>query len=179
MKNNVKVNVVGIHMTVTEALRNSAENFAKTLKKYCDDDSVITVNLKSDGLRKIVEVVAVCDNRQIRIERVNQHSHYDLYDTMSMAFDAMNVKISRFREKRSAYRNRESIRFTEAEPIEEENGPRIVRTKNFAIKPMSPEEACLQMEMLGHDFFVFKNAHTDQTSVVYRRNDGNYGQINV
>ncbi|MEJ5185784.1 MAG: sigma 54 modulation/S30EA ribosomal C-terminal domain-containing protein, partial [Candidatus Geothermincolales bacterium] len=60
---------------------------------------------------------------------------------------------------------------------EEEVGPRIVKTKSFTLKPMTPEEACLQMDLLGHDFFVFVNAETEQTNVVYRRKDGNYGLI--
>mgnify|MGYP001791693408 FL=1 len=57
------------------------------------------------------------------------------------------------------------------------DGPQIVKTKNFFIKPMSAEEAALQMEMIGHDFFVFRNSDSNETSVIYRRRDGNYGLI--
>ena len=62
-------------------------------------------------------------------------------------------------------------------PTDSETEPTIVKTKQFAIKPMSPEEAVLQMDLIGHDFFVFKNAETDEINVVYRRRDGNYGLI--
>ena len=65
----------------------------------------------------------------------------------------------------------------EVDDTEVENGPQIVRVKTFTLKPMSPDEACLQMEMLGHDFFVFKDEKEGNTCVVYRRNDGNYGLI--
>jgi len=65
----------------------------------------------------------------------------------------------------------------EAEETEEEDRPQVVRTKRFPLKPMTVEEAILQMDLLGHNFFVFANAETDATNVVYRRKDGNYGLI--
>ena len=63
------------------------------------------------------------------------------------------------------------------EPIEEAASPLIVKTKHFMVKPMAPEEACLQLELVGHDFYVFRNSETNETAVVYRRRDGNYGLI--
>ena len=62
-------------------------------------------------------------------------------------------------------------------PTDSESEPTIVKTKQFAIKPMSAEEAVLQMDLIGHDFFVFRNADTDEINVVYRRRDGDYGLI--
>ncbi|HCO73418.1 MAG TPA: ribosome-associated translation inhibitor RaiA, partial [Clostridium sp.] len=73
-----------------------------------------------------------------------------------------------------------SLRFNNIEryaDYDEEKEPRIVKTKRFAIKPMSQEEAVLQMELLGHDFYVFMNGDTDEVNVVYKRKDGNYGLI--
>ena len=82
-------------------------------------------------------------------------------------------------EKR--YQGHESIRFEEFVTMEEilarEDEKQLVRTKRFSVKPMDPEEAVLQMEMLGHDFFVFRNGDTEEVNVVYMRKDGNYGLI--
>ena len=70
-----------------------------------------------------------------------------------------------------------TAKVTEEEPVQEPETLKIVRNKRFEIKPMDPEEACLQMELLGHDFFVFLNAHTEAVNVVYRRRNGSYGLI--
>ena len=175
-KKDINVKVTGVRLTITDGLRDAAESYAKSIMKHCDEDSTIYVTLKVDGPRKIAEVVATCDGRPMRVEKENKYKYNDLYDTLASAFDTLDTKMSRYRGKRSAYKQ-ESIRFAEVDDTEVENGPQIVRVKTFTLKPMSPDEACLQMEMLGHDFFVFKDEKEGNTCVVYRRNDGNYGLI--
>ena len=85
------------------------------------------------------------------------------------------------RKFKTKYLNRvQGPKLSELRPVEEEkndDAPRIVRTKRFALKPMSTDEAVMQMELLGHSFFVFRNATTQEVNVVYRRKDGNYGLI--
>ena len=84
-------------------------------------------------------------------------------------------------EKKLIDKKQSALSFSQAFMEEEDEHPeediRIVKTKKFAIKPIDPEEACLQMEMLGHNFYVFLNADTDQVNVVYRRKNGTYGLI--
>jgi putative sigma-54 modulation protein len=92
--------------------------------------------------------------------------------------DKLERQARRYREKRRRGPTRTSHSFVEGTPVvADEDSPLIVKTKQFAVKPMSPEEAVLQLELVGHDFFVFQNAETMEVNVVYRRRDGNYGLI--
>ena len=92
--------------------------------------------------------------------------------------DKLERQVKRYRDKRRSRRDRQLPEAgipEEAIPIDED--PRIVKSKQFAVKPMGPEEAVLQLELVGHDFFVFQNAETGDVNVVYRRRDGAYGHI--
>jgi putative sigma-54 modulation protein len=117
----------------------------------------------------------------LRVEEEDQ----DLYAAIDRMVDRLEVQLKRYRERRFVGRRHSyqgppppEVRDMEAlRKPEEEEGPRIVRVKRFEMKPMDPEEAVFQMEALGHDFFVFRNAKTDEINVVYRRKDGNYGLI--
>ena len=95
--------------------------------------------------------------------------------------DKLERQVKRYRDKR---RPRKHDRPESAVPepdllerLEEDEATAIVKTKQFAVKPMAPDEAVLQLELVGHDFFVFRNAESDEVNVVYRRRDGNYGLI--
>ena len=109
----------------------------------------------------------------------------DLYAAIDRAVDRLETQVKRFRErryvgKRHSYQGPPPPEVRDLEALrkpEEEEGPRIVRVKRFEMKPMDPEEAAFQMEALGHSFFVFRNAKTDEINVIYRRKDGNYGLI--
>lgn len=178
MEKNVTINVVGVHMNVTDALQSAAKSAAKDIIKYCDDNSTITVTLRVvNKYSRCVEIMAMCDGKRMRVEKNNSGRFDDMYDVMAYAFDTMERNMIRYRDKKGAYRDRDSIRFVPDADETVENGPKIARVKSFSMKPMTPEEACLQMEMLGHDFFVFMNSETDTTCVVYRRSDDNYGLI--
>ncbi|MEW6018787.1 MAG: sigma 54 modulation/S30EA ribosomal C-terminal domain-containing protein, partial [Pseudomonadota bacterium] len=100
--------------------------------------------------------------------------------------DKLSRQVKKFRSKLVSHNSHvrgslppeaAEVRLAQMEEEEETAGPQIVKTKQFDIKPMSPEEAALQMELVGHDFFVFRNAETNDTSVIYRRRDGDYGLI--
>ncbi len=105
----------------------------------------------------------------------------ELYTAIDLVSEKLEKQIHRYRTKLyKRFRNKglkDLIIEMEQEGKKEEEEPRVVRTKRFAMKPMSVEEAILQMNLLGHDFFVFTNAETEQVNVVYRRRDGNYGLI--
>jgi len=92
--------------------------------------------------------------------------------------DKLERQVKRYKEKRRGGRRHAESAFPEPAPVATpEEGPMIVKTKQFAVKPMSADEAVLQLELIGHDFFVFRNADSDEVNVVYRRRDGNYGLI--
>ena len=93
--------------------------------------------------------------------------------------EKLERQVKRYREKRRDGRRRGSGGMEQPPPVEvsEESGPTIVKTKQFSVKPMSPDEAVLQLELIGHDFFVFRNADGGEVNVLYRRRDGNYGLI--
>jgi putative sigma-54 modulation protein len=102
----------------------------------------------------------------------------DMYASIDGAVEKVERQVRKFKTK---YLNRvQGPKISELLPVQEEKNddvPRIVRTKRFALKPMSTDEAVMQMELLGHSFFVFRNATTQEVNVVYRRKDGNYGLI--
>ena len=107
----------------------------------------------------------------------------DMYASLDMCLDKLERQAKRFRDRLSR-KHRSGARPAaeeetpeEGEPVEPVDLPRIVRTKRFTLKPMTPEEAMLQLELLGHDFYVFANAESSHVNVLYRRHDGNYGLI--
>ena len=102
-----------------------------------------------------------------------------MYAAIDKAVDILERQIRKHKTKlQRRYINGETIRFENIEPLqEEEDRPKVVRTKRFDMKPMSVEEAILQMELLRHNFFVFMNADSDDINVLYKRKDGNYGLI--
>lgn len=171
---NINLRVIGKKIDVTPALRDAAERSVLDINNYCDDNSTVTVALSVVGSHKHkVEVTAICYGNVMRVEKISD----DMYHTILITFDAMRKKMSRYHNKISDRRAKnESIRVAESVDIVDD-GPHVVRVKNFTLKPMSVDEACQQMDMLEHNFFVFLNAETNTTSVVYKRNDGNYGLI--
>ena len=109
-----------------------------------------------------------------------EESSTDMYVSIDLVEEVIERQIRRYRKK-LIDKKQSALSFSQAFIEEEDERPeediRIVKTKKFAIKPIDPEEACLQMEMLGHNFYVFLNADTDQVNVVYRRKNGTYGLI--
>jgi putative sigma-54 modulation protein len=107
-----------------------------------------------------------------------RESSADMKASIDQLVDKLERQVKRYREKRREGRRHAESAVAQPTPVtSSEEGPMIVKTKQFAVKPMSPEEAVLQLELVGHDFFVFRNADSDEVNVVYRRRDGNYGLI--
>jgi putative sigma-54 modulation protein len=103
-----------------------------------------------------------------------------MYVTIDLVVDVIEIQLKKYRKKLiGKQQNTASLRkeFVEEEEVVDDEEIRIVRAKKFGMKPMFPEDACVQMELLGHNFFVFKNAQTDEVNVVYRRADKTYGLI--
>ena len=181
----IKFNVRGENVEVTDAIRAYVEGKISKLDKYFNDGHEVTayVNLKVyTEKRAKVEVTIPAKSITLRAE----HTSEDMYASIDFVEEKLERQIRKYKT-RTNRRQKTNVPtakvFTdEFAPLEkseevEDAGIKIVRTKHIALKPMDAEEAVLQMEMLGHDFFVFTDSETDGTNVVYRRDDGRYGVI--
>lgn len=173
----MRITVSGKNIDVTDALRNMAESKMDKIDKFFKDEVDAQVTLSVEKNRQIVEITIPFKNGVIlRAEE----STNDMYTSIDSAIDKLHKQLEKQKTRiERRYHGHETIRFENIADIgEEEKGEhRIVRTKRFPVKPMDPEEAVLQMELLGHSFFVFANAESDEVNVVYKRKDGNYGLI--
>lgn len=167
----------GRKVEVTDAIRNYIEEKIGRLDKYFESPSDITatVVVKIRGNEQIVEVTIPLKGLLLRSEE----SHDDLY----AAIDIVSDKLERQIRKNKTRMNRKykdvsiGINFNFDDNNKEEDNTTIVKRKQIEMKPMSEEEAILQMNLLGHEFFVFKNVETQEVDVLYRRKDGDYGII--
>lgn len=177
--------VQGKHIAVTPALREYAREKLGRITRYFDHvqeaQVVLSVERRaSAGTAQVVEVTVRGDGIVLRGEEASP----DMYASIDLVAEKLRKQIERYRSKFiDRRRNAESRKKTAALARSARAlraGPRetsIVRVKRFAMKPMTAEDAALQMELLGHDFFVFRNARTLEVNVVYRRAEGNYGVI--
>lgn len=170
------LNFTGKNVEVTEALKDVTNKKLKRLDKYFQKDVVGNVVYSVERNWKIIEITINLPGTILRVEE----SSDDMYTSIDKAVDVLERQIRKYKT-RLQKRNQtgETIRFENVIPLKEneDEKPRIVKTKRFGMKPMSVEEAVLQMELLRHNFFVFMNADSEEVSVVYKRKDGNYGLI--
>lgn len=163
---------------VDDDLRNYVERKLQKLSKYFDHLRLIQVTHNQERNWQVMEVTVHGDGILLRGEERSS----DLRNSVDTVVEKLERQLKKHKDRLVERRRRASSR-EQAVPLAEEAAPaeeslpRIVKTKRFAIKPMAPEEAALQMELLDHDFFVFSNAQTQQVNVVYRRKDGDYGLI--
>ena len=172
----MKYNIRGDKMVVTDAIKNYTMEKLDRLNKYFNDED-ITANVltKIRGNKQIVEVTIPIDKFILRSEESND----DLYAAIDLVTDKLERQIrkNKTRLNRSTQESVKEVNFDyEVKDNEEENN-KIVKRKKFDTKPMDEEEAILEMELLGHNFFVYKDMHSDNVNVLYKRNDGNYGII--
>ena len=177
-------NIRGENIEVTPAIREYVESKIEKVERYFNDDlnANANVNLKvyNDKQTK-VEVTIPMKNLTLRAEERNN----DMYAAVDLIVDKLERQIRKYKTKiNRKFRDREGVGLyfaatsqseTAAEATEEDST--IVRTKQFDLKPMDQEEAILQMNMLGHDFYIFTDAESDGTNIVYKRKDGKYGLI--
>lgn len=172
----MKLNFTGKNMEVTEALKDITEKKLGKLDKYFQKDAEGNVTYSVERNRKIIEVTINLPGTILRAEEATD----DMYASIDKAVDVLERQIRKHRTKlQKRYNNGETIRFENIIPLAEEDDdkPKVVKTKRFDMKPMNVEEAVLQMELLRHNFFIFMNADSDDLNVVYKRKDGNYGLI--
>lgn len=168
--------VSGRNIDVTEALKSKVVKKLSKLDKFFKPETEVHVTLSVQKNLQTVEVTIYSGGMVIRAEE----SSVDMYASIDKVVDVLERQIRR-NKTRLEKKLREGAfikeNFEIAENIEEESEFKVVRSKKFDVKPMTVDEAILQMNLLGHEFFVFRNAETKEVNVVYRRKDGNYGLI--
>jgi len=168
--------IAGTNMKVTDGLREAVESKLERLDKYFYKDARVDVTMTVEKERQIIEVNVPFAGTIIRAEEETD----DMYKSIDMVLDTLERLIRKHKTKLEKRKhNGKTIRFENIpyEDINTENEPKVVKTKRFAMKPMIQEEAILQMELLGHNFYVYKDADTNETNVLYKRKDGDYGLI--
>ncbi len=171
----MKFIISGKNIDVTEGLRSAVQDKLGKLEKYFTSDTEIHVTLSVEKERQKIEVTIPVKGNIIRSEQVSS----DMYVSIDLVEEVIERQLRKYKNK-IVDKQQEGSNFQKAflenEFVEDEE-VKIIRTKRFGIKPMYPEDACVQMELLGHNFFVFYNAETEQINVVYKRKDGAYGLI--
>ena len=172
---NLNFIIVGKNIDVTPGLKSAVEDKIGKLEKYFTPETEIHVTLSVEKERQKIEVTIPVKGSIIRSEQVSN----DMYVSIDLVEEIIERQLKRYKNKlidqkqSSSYFKKE---FIEKEYMDEEE-IKIIRSKKFDIKPMYPEDACIQMELLGHNFYVFCNAETDQVNVVYKRKGNTYGLI--
>lgn len=167
----MEMQVRGRNIEVTEALKNYVIKRVSKLDRFIDNlgSAQVTMTVEKESHR--IELTIPINGMILRAEE----STGDMYTSTDLVVEKLEKQIQKYkgRLQKRGIRVKDLPKRVEIE----EEAPRLVRTKRFAIKPMQVEEAVLQMNLLGHSFFMFSNAETGQVNVVYKRNDGNFGII--
>ncbi len=172
----MKVIVTGRNLVITEAIRDQVEKKLSKFDKYFKSDVEAHATFSTQKNNHIVEVtIPLKSGSLFRAEGRTE----DMYASIDEAIEKIAKQMKKHKTKiEKKFHAHESIKFEAIpETAEKEQDVSIVKTKRFAVKPMHPEEAVLQMELLGHDFFVFLNGETEEVNVVYKRRDGDFGLI--
>jgi len=179
----MKVKVVGKNIEITEALKNIIEKKISRLDKYFNPDVEAQITLSVQKSRHTIEVTIPFNGVILRAEEQNE----DMYTSLDIVVDKLERQIRKHKTKLEKRNKGNSLKFQGIPQYDysEDGGvdPKIVKTKKFAFKPMSAEEAVLQMELVGHSFFVYMSDGSSEingnseVNVVYKRKDGNYGLI--
>ena len=170
---NMKFIISGRNIDVTDSLRMAVEDKLGKLEKYFTSETEVHVTLGVEKDRQKIEVTIPVKGNIIRSEQVSN----DMYVSIDLVEEIIERQLKKYKnkiiDKQQAAGNFKQ-EFIEKDYVDDEE-IQIVRSKKFDIKPMYPEDACVQMELLGHSFFVFVNAETDQVNVVYKRKGNTYG----
>ena len=176
--------ISGKNIEVTTGLKDAIEQKLGKLERYFTPETEIIVTLSVEKERQKIEVTIPVKGHIIRSEQTSN----DMYVSIDLVEEIIERQLRKYKNKliarsqghptASSSGNSFKKEFFESqEESPEDDEICIVRTKKFGIKPMFPEDACIQMELLGHSFFVFSNAETDEVNVVYKRNDRSFGMI--
>jgi len=169
--------ISGKNIDVTDGLREAIYDKLGRLEKFFNEDTKVMVTFSVEKERQKVEVTIPMKGHIIRAEQVSD----DMYVSIDMIVEIIERQVTRYKKK-ILDQNQDAAyfqdKFIEEEDLSsDEDEIQIIRSKKFAVKPMYPEDACVQMELLGHNFYVFRNAETDEVNVVYKRKGNTYGLI--
>lgn len=175
----MKLNIHGSKLDITDAIKSYLESKIQKLDKYFENPEDITANVvaKTKGINQTIEITIPIKKAILRAEESNK----DLYSSIDLAVDKLERQIRKNKTKIKQKSNKEKYDIFVDFEIEEEidDSQIIVKRKMVEMKPMSEDEAILQMDLLGHEFFIFKDADTDTNAVLYKRKDGDYGIIEM
>ncbi len=169
----MKFIIIGKNIEVTPGLKSAVQDKLGKLERYFTPNTEIHVTLSVEKERQKIEVTIPVKGSIIRSEQVSS----DMYVSIDLVEEIIERQLRKYKNK-IVDKQQEAGNFQQ-EYVEddwmEDETIKITRTKRFDVKPMYPEDACVQMELLGHNFFVFLNAETEQVNVVYKRKGGTYG----
>lgn len=168
--------ISGKNIEVTEALKEKVVSKLSKMEKYFTRDVEAKITLSVEKLRQIVEVTIPLKGSVLRAEAESDN----MYSSIDTIADIVEKQFLKHRKKLiDRHKGAETFRvdFVDENIEHNDRDIQIERSKKFPVKPMTPEEACMEMDLLGHDFFVFRNAETEEVSVVYKRKRGSYGMI--
>ena len=172
----MKFIISGRNIDITDGLRAAVEDKLGKLERYFTADTEIIVTLSVEKERQKIEVTIPVKGNIIRSEQVSN----DMYVSIDLVEEIIERQLRKYKTKIiNKKQNVETFQpeFIEKDYEDDTNEIKIIRTKKFGFKPMYPEDACVQMELLGHNFFVFLNAETEEVNVVYKRKGNTYGLI--
>ena len=171
----MNITISGKNMDITPSLREAVQEKLGKLDRYFTPETDVHVTLSVEKERQKIEVTIPVKGRIIRSEQVSN----DMYVSIDLVEEVIERQLRKYKNK-IIDKKQSAVNFQKAyieNDYMESEDITIVRTKRFDIKPMYPEDACVQMELLGHNFFVFMNADTDQVNAVYKRKGNTYGLI--
>lgn len=171
----MKITISGKNIDVTEGLKAAVNEKLGKLEKYFTPDTNVIVTLSVEKERQKIEVTIPVKGNIIRSEQVSN----DMYVSIDLVEEVIERQLRKYKNK-IIQKQQEGTNFRKEFIEKETEDPeevKIIRTKQFGMKPMYPEDACIQMELLGHNFFVFRNAETEEVNVVYKRKGNTYGLI--
>ena len=171
----MRITITGRNIELTEGLKAAVEEKLSKLEKFFAPDTDVFVTLSVEKERQKVEVTIPIKGHVIRSEQ----SSNDMYVSIDLVEEIIERQLRKYKNKLVDQQQTAaslSKAFVEEE-IHDDDEIKIIRSKRFAMKPMDPEEACIQMDLLGHNFYVFRNAETDEVNVVYKRKGNTFGLI--
>ncbi|MDE6851566.1 MAG: ribosome-associated translation inhibitor RaiA [Lachnospiraceae bacterium] len=167
--------ISGRNIDVTEGLKSAIYEKIGKLERYFTPETEVHVTLSVEKERQKIEITIPMKGNIVRAEQVSS----DMYVSIDLVEEIIERQLRKYKNK--LVDQKQAAESLSKAFIEEDAGEddeiKIIRSKRFAIKPMDPEEACLQMDLLGHNFYVFRNAATDEVNVVYKRKGNTFGLI--
>lgn len=167
--------ISGRNIDVTEGLKSAIHEKIGKLERYFTPDTEVHATLSVEKDRQKIEITIPMKGNIVRAEQVSS----DMYVSIDLVEEIIERQLRKYKNK-LVERQQDAASLSKAfvdEEIEEDDEIEIIRSKRFAMKPMDPEEACIQMDLLGHNFFVFRNSETNEVNVVYKRKGNTFGLI--